>query len=484
MVRAKRRKRTISIFRHCPSVVFGGMLAQWGRSPVSRGHAMFSFKPLSALLCLLCLGLPGRAEKPNDKNAPADGSHSLEYQREMDPDYVPSQRGGKRLDEWKVDLMHPDPSIREAALIVLPQFRKGAENAVPEVVKRLTSDPDASVRVKSAIALRMIPMERKTVHRSRIVRALAQAIAHDTQSIVRYEAVNTFQYFCPINYQDKDEAECITALLTSVNSQTTFALRSVCIDAIILAGVDPKKGPDPRVTMALMQRATSEPATQVRLKAIMALGVMGRPQDPTRFVQVRDLLTARGRATGLHQRTIRIWSHVSLSLLTEKIDDKDLKEIAESLKDREAALRVQAVTALGALQDKAKAHVGTLCDMVLGRRPEDDLGVLKAICSAFASMGNKGDRVKRSLIQMSELDDAKKIEVTLAACNALAQLFTDDGEAMAALEKARGHKSFQDYHRDYIKKFIDDARANKNKPKDKPKVDDKGIGGGVTQPKR
>lgn len=186
----------------------------------------------------------------------------------------------------------------------------------------------------------------------------------------------------------------------------------------------------------------------------------------------------------MHYRTIRIWSHVSLSLLTEKIDDKDLKEIVECLKDREAALRVQAVSALGALQDKARDHVGTLCDMVLGRRPEDDLSVLKAICSALSSMRNTGDRVKRTLIQMSEIDDAKKTDVTLAACQALAQLFTDDRDALDALEKAKQHKSFQDFHRNYVDKFVKDAKELKKNAKEKPKLDDKGIGGGVTQPKK
>jgi HEAT repeat protein len=445
---------------------------------------MSSFKPLSVLMCLLCLALPGFAEKPADNRPPADDSHSLEYKREMDPDYIPTQVGGKRLDEWIKDLKHPDPSIRENALIAIPQFKKGALQAVPDIVMVL-HDSDASPRVKAAISLRMIPIERKSIHRSRVMKGLSYSIAHDPQSIVRYEAVSTLQYFLPLNYEDKDEAEVITSLLTSANSQTTFALRSVCIDALILAGPDPKKGPDPRVTQALMIRAGSgEPATQVRLKAIMALGIMGRPQDPTLNNQVQALLAAKGRGVGLHYRTIRIWSHVSLSLLTEKIDDKDLKEIVECLKDREAALRVQAVTALGALQDKARDHVGTLCDMVLGRRPEDDLSVLKAICSALSSMRNTGDRVKRTLIQMSEIDDAKKTDVTLAACQALAQLFTDDRDALDALEKAKQHKSFQDFHRNYVDKFVKDAKELKKNAKEKPKLDDKGIGGGVTQPKK
>src|SRR5262249_41481353 len=146
------------------------------------------------------------------------------------------------------------------------------------------------------------------------------------------------------------------------------------------AGVNPDEGPDPRVTAALIRRADfqSEPTTQVRLKAIMALGAMGRPQSPADYTKVMEVLKSKNNYKS-SDPTVQIWSHVAIIALDEKADTKDLDTIAEYLKRREAAVRFQAVTALGALEEKAQAYVANLCDLVLRPRGESDPQVLAAI---------------------------------------------------------------------------------------------------------
>lgn len=440
---------------------------------------MSPFKPLSALVCLLCLALSAFAEKPNDNRTSStdsrgNGSSSNgQLTREDTPDI-----GGKTFKEWRTELLNRDPSVRSAAIVAITQFNQ-KEQAVSDIIGRLQGDPDASPRVKAAIALRWIrPLPSD---RLRVIQALGHAIGHDGQAIIRYEAVVSLRYHCPL--KGKEERAVIQDILASIGSSTTFELRDVCIDGLMAAGVDPATGPDRNVTDALIRRASAleEPTAQVRLKAIMALGVMGRPQDPKTWERVRYVLKSASTASGLHNKTIRLWSHVSLMALEEKVNEKDLKEIAGYLKEHEAALRVQAVTAFGALEDKSKAYLPDLCDMVLGKKPEKDTTVLMALATALGHLKNNGDHVQRALIRMTEYEEKKWQDVVLAACNSMALLRLSSPEAIEAMENAQKHVALEKHQKELIAKYIEIAKspAEKTPVKDRAKNLDK-----IPTPKR
>ena len=176
----------------------------------------------------------------------------------------------------------------------------------------------------------------------------------------------------------------------------------------MIAGVDPKTGPDPRVTDALIERANHlyEPTTQVRLKAIMALGAQGRPQDPAKLSRVMGVLKMPANYQSKHP-TVRIWSHVAIIALEEKVNEKDLKTIASYLTSREAAIRLEAVRALGALEDRAQAYIDDIIKLL---KTEQVPSVRAAAALSLGRMKNTGPRVIAALIKLSEEKEERTLK--------------------------------------------------------------------------
>ncbi|HZV06107.1 MAG TPA: hypothetical protein VE999_13600 [Gemmataceae bacterium] len=446
-------------------------------------------RTFSVVLCLLFAALPALAQKPDGKGALINDSRSSTNSQQYLTTEGPSQVGGKNLEDWRKDLKSGDPSVRAAALTTIPHFGPAASKVVPDILACL-HDNDASPRAKAALAIRLMLPYISPADYTRVIKDLGRSIKGDPQLIIRFESARTYREFCrfcrPINHKIREEHDTLRDLVANVSllSNSTFELRDACIEALIYAGVDPQTGPEQFVTKALISRANfqAEPTTQVRLKAIMALGAMGRPQNPTDYQQVMEVLKSRNNYKSSHP-TVRIWSHVAIIALDEKADKKDLDTIAEYLKDRKAEVKYQAVTALGALEDKAQAYVPNLCDMVLKRGGEDDPQVLTAICQSLGRMNNKGDNVKKALIQMTEHDDPKYADVVMGACVSLAQLGINDGEASTAIKKALEHRSFNEFQKAALKRAIEEAGKPK-KPVKTPQKPEKGVAPGNRNPQQ
>jgi HEAT repeat protein len=426
---------------------------------------MSSSKPFCIVTCLLLAALPARAGKPND-NRSNDSS-----QQRLDTGYT-KEWGGKSFEEWKKDFKYnPDPSARVYALMALLNFKQRPD-ALPDVIAKLREDQDASVRVKAAQLMRWIPHHE--TDRTRIIKGLAHAISHDPQSIVRYEAAHSLQYFCPLNFNGKEEKEALQDLVMGINSTSTFEVRDICIVTLMLAGRDMKNGPDPRVTDALITRANPayEGATQVRLHAIMALGAQGRPPDPRKLQRVLDVLKMPVNYRSSHP-TIRIWSHVAIIALVEKVDKKDLDTIAGYLTDREAATREQAATALGALEEKAQDYVKDILKML---NRENVPAVKAAAAEALGRMKNVGPNVIHALISLTEDDERESMWVVRNACIALVRLGFPSPEVLKAMDKAAEHKSLEKWQKDEIRKMIEELQNPKKRPaKDAPKEPEKPV---------
>lgn len=423
---------------------------------------MSASRPFYIVLCLLCTAMSARsAEKPND-NRSNDSSQRIDtgYTREW---------GGKTFEEWRKDLKHhPDPSYRVRALMALPYFKQAAD-ALPDVVGRLY-DRDASPRVKAAQLLRMIqPHE---TDRTRIIAGLARSISHDPQSIIRYEAALSLQAFCPFNFKEKVEQDALQDLVLGLRSTSTYELREICIVTLILAGVDPKTGPNPRVTDALIWEANfkNEPTTQVRLKAIMALGAQGRPHDPQKLKDVMSVLRLKNNYQSSHA-VIRIWTHVAIIALMENADKKDLDTIAEYLTNREASIREQAVMALGALEEKAQDYVNDILKML---KREKITAVRAAAAIALGRMKNTGPDVLKTLIGMTEEDSPETILLVWNACTGLVMLGVNNAEVMKAMNKVLEHKSLKEFQKKQIEKMIEELQNPRKKVvKEVPKALDK-----------
>jgi HEAT repeat protein len=422
---------------------------------------MSSSKTLIALFAVLCGALNVVAQKPSDSRS--------QYPSQDAKPPIPREIGGKTFAQWKQDLYHADPSVRANAITVIPGFREDAMEAVPRLVE-LTADRDASPRVKSVLALKFMGI--KGTDRQRVVKALGERITHDTQAIVRYEAAQALIRF------GADGREVVGDLVKGIGDTSTWELRHACILALIVAGVDETKGPDPRVTDALLLRINNfyEPTFQVRLEAIIALGALGRPQDPKKLQQVVAGLKQNFNSSN---KAIKIWSHVSLMALEDKVNNKDLDTIAGYLTDPERDVRVQAVTALGALQGKAHDYLPKIFDML---RREKEPQVQEAVCNALGRMGDKSDKVLQNLIRMTESDSLETVPVVLAACRAFAQLGTPTAEVMDAMNKVQEHRAMNPQQKDLVRKYMEEAKKPKEtekKPKEKEKVK-----GEIANPKR
>jgi len=424
---------------------------------------MSSSKPFYVVLCLLCTALVARAEQPND-------NRSTDSSQRVDNGYT-KEWGGKRFDEWVKDLKNPDPSYRAAALMALVYFKQAAD-AVPDVLVRLREDHDASPRVKAAMVLRMIPHH--DTDRTRIILGLARAFSHDPQSIIRYEAVKSLQAFCPLHFESEKERDALKDLVDGLKSTSTYEIRDACIFTLILAGVDPKNGPDPKVTDALIWHANfnNEPTTQVRLKAIMALGAQGRPLDPKRLQNVMNVLKMPSNYQS-RQPTVRIWSHVAIIALEEKVNKKDLDTIAGYLTNREAAIREQAVTALGALEDKAQGYVDDILKLL---KREQVPSVKSAAALSLGRMKNTGSRVLEALIRLTEEKERENIGTVMSACTAFVMLGVNTAEVLKAMDKVVEHESLEKYQKDYVRKMIEDLQNPRKKPvRNVANAPDKGV---------
>jgi HEAT repeat protein len=341
-------------------------------------------------------------------------------------------------------------------------FGEKSEELVPVLAKIATHDGDASPRAKAVMALGMMGIRRTDVQR--VVKALGTCVAHDSEAAIRYLAAKALIRLGP------DAREVVGDLAVGVGIGRTFELREMCIRAIMAAGVDPKKGPETRVTDALLTRLTVPgEAALVRLEAVIALGALGRPQNPGKYTQVISALKKFERHPS---KALRIWSHVSLMALDEKVDDKYLKIIAGFLGDTEADTRVQAINAMGALRSKSHAY---LSDILKILDKDKDMSVMEASCNALGRMGDKSDKVKKSLIKCTTLDSEETIPVVLAACQGLAQLRVNSPDVMKALNNVLDHKALSSMHKNVVKdaiKLINTPKDEEDEPKkdDKPKV--------------
>ncbi len=371
----------------------------------------------------------------------------------------PAEIGGKSFDDWVQDLSHPDPSVRVEAVMVMPLFRLRGEDAIRKLARMAQNDGDASPRAKAVLVLGVMGV--KSADREAVVRALGHCVAHDPQTIIRYEAARALPRF------GTDARIVITDLVMGMAIQSTFEVREACIMALRAAGVDPTKGPDPRVTDALIARLNpaTEPTRKVRLQAIMALGGMGRPQDPNKYTQVMNQL--KGPFTfKSRDKVVKLWSHVAIMALDDKVDESYLKTIVGYMSDREREVRVNAVRAMGALGVKAHQNVGDVIRLL----DDKDIQVKLATIEALGRMGDRGEKVLDALIKATELEGSAKdaLPVVMAACTALVYVGVASPQVIAALDKASHRKDLDEPQRFMILKMIEEIK----KPKEDVKLRD------------
>jgi HEAT repeat protein len=318
------------------------------------------------------------------------------------------------------DLTSADASKRASAILNIVAFRENAAPAVPALLARFL-DPDTSPRVKAIVAFRYLP-EIPPDQTPRVVNALAKALSSDTQTVVRYEAAVTLNRFAGSN------KKAVQALIQgATRDRGTWEIRTACVSTLRGAGWDPKTGPDPEVTRALLQ-ALKDPTHEVRLQAIMNLGFMGSPADPKLREEVYSALQTWSRSRSAEKTSV-LWAYVSLVLLGGELRESALDAIAKYLRLEDSEMRVQGIHALAVLGEKARSKAPDLVN-VLG---DTDDTVVVAAAGALALIHDPSDEVLRSLIKLTRLDK-DRASVVVQACLSLSQLGKPAPEVVKALE--------------------------------------------------
>jgi len=312
------------------------------------------------------------------------------------PAVTPSARGqvpapagvseieGKVFSQWLSDLRHADPAVRERACVIVCMFPAAANNheLVKALIERLKFDLDAGPRVKAVMALGNIAL-RQEDHRD-VVSALTAGVT-DPQAVVRHHSALLLPRF-------GDESRSATlALLTKCHDPVSYEIRRACLEALIVAGRDPKGGPPDARVVGAMIKAITDTSASVRLAAAVGLGAIGKTTDPQLAPLVDEAL--KKLILDNRDRSVTIWAHVSQMSLDNKLVDKGIKSLAAFLKNADPNVRVQALRALGSLGDKSKPMVPQMLDGLLDK----DQNVVFATCVALVQMEAGGPAVTNAL---------------------------------------------------------------------------------------
>ncbi|HEY7426622.1 MAG TPA: HEAT repeat domain-containing protein [Gemmataceae bacterium] len=315
--------------------------------------------------------------------------------------------GGKTFEQWKSDLVHSD----------------------------------SRVRVKAILALKVSEINAGDV--PRVVKALGERVSHDSKAVIRYEAAKALIRFGA-------DARDAQADLAQGLGDTTSEIRLPCILALVATGVDETKGPDARVTDALILRAkaSNEPSGYMRREAIRALGVMGPPHDANKRRQVIGVLRE------YHQdpnKGIRIWACAATMILEKKVNEKNLKSIEDYLQDGDRNVRVEAIRALESLLERTRRFVPAIARLL---RSEKDSQVIEVACHALGRLSDRNKQVLETLVKLTRFDEAEFIPIVRSACDTLAEIAADNGEVAESLVKVLKRKDLDEQDKDAVRKVL------------------------------
>jgi HEAT repeat protein len=293
----------------------------------------------------------------------------------------PSEIAGKDLKKWIAEIKDPDPGVVENAIRTVIHFGREARDAGPNLIDQLENHRDSSIRTNAAIALGILNQELHSSDITRAVDKLGQRMTDDGQTIVRFHATLALTRFGP------DAKPVLNKLVLTSKDGPSWEIRKAAVIALGAAGGDKDKGPDPRAVNALVA-ALSDKCAQVRLEAVIALGVLGKPAAKTEADTVLTALTGRFKD---HDKMVAIWAHASY-MAVDGINAKKLSEIAAYLKNTDVTVRCHAAKALSMFGSDAEAHIPELVETLHDKQP----AAASAAAEALAHMDKdlKGDKPK------------------------------------------------------------------------------------------
>lgn len=277
----------------------------------------------------------------------------------------------KSLKSWIADLKSPDASVRDFALVVIPNYGSSTAEAVPAVIGSCR-DSDAGCRVKAILALSVLEILDKDVQKA--VDALASRAQEDPQAQVRFLAISALQRFDPI-----DGKKTITALVEASKYANSYEVRRSAILALVKFGMDKNSGPDVKAVVAALH-ALKDPAAPVRYAAITSIALLGKPNNQVVSSAVDKALMDFSNGS---DKIFAIWAKVGLANQDILTVSYQMEFISRMLKQGDNGVKLEALYAVSVLGVQAKSLVGDLVDVLEDKEP---LLVFNA-CISLASIG-------------------------------------------------------------------------------------------------
>jgi HEAT repeat protein len=327
----------------------------------------------------------------NDQPQPGQPKQSPGFSSQI------TELGGKKLQDWIKDISANDPSVRENAIRTVVMFGPAAVEAVPALIDRVNKDRDCSPRVCAIMALGAIDgMSADEV--SKVVTALTNRLT-DSQDIVRYQAALVLGRFGAYS------RSAIPKLIPATKDLGSWEVRKAAIFALGRASTDPKTTPSSATLAALTYPLSSsyETSAQVRLEAVMALGMLGMPLDKKDQGIVEHALRAGMRDV---DKTVCIWSRIVWMYDSRKVTDADLNALVKFTKSPEPVARIHSARALGILGKEAASKLPDLMSLLDDR----DTTVQYNTIIALAQMGSIAKPAVGKLKQIKANPDMQESE--------------------------------------------------------------------------
>lgn len=336
----------------------------------------------------------------------------------------PTDINGKDIVAVMKDMEAPDPTIREFAARTLPLFGPPAqkENASKLLLKRMRTETDPGVRVAVYGAVSQLQFEKEAdnVEALRILADVVDAPIGPNAALYRLHAIQAISAFGP-----KGEA-AITKLTGVAMSDPSYETRRNIATALGRVGFNEKTGPNMKALTALADRLARDESASVRMEALQSLMILGPPWAEVRkpddklppkietksaeviigYMKVR-VGDPKTKKVGLEKdKQVEIWARLVLMRFDPReVNDDNLDAFARYLTGAEAAVKVQALNAIGILGEMASKK---LSDVI--RVMEEQNAPLQQIIACGQVLMAMGAGAKPAIPNLRKMIDEKKKE--------------------------------------------------------------------------
>jgi HEAT repeat protein len=322
----------------------------------------------------------------------------------------PKEVLNKSLAAWIADFKSKDPTVRDAAIKVIPLFGPEGRKAGMKGLLDLLNDHDPGVRINAMLILGSIGFDNKEDMHTAAARMAGTIRATAPGSMLRLHAARTLANMGPRAYTS-DVMSAINGIVNDPSWETRQAV-AAALGHVGMALYEEDKSKSqpaakgsndappvmklkrPANTAAmskLMHTLLKDDSAAVRMEALQSLIVLGPPHvtkssDYGNVIKpYLAILTSRLKDE--KDPGAKIWLRVVTMMYDDRAIAANVKEIAKAIIAPDPNLRVQALNALAVVGPKAKPVVEEITG-ALGQMENPPVVIAAASC--LVTMGDAG----------------------------------------------------------------------------------------------